>query len=132
MINASKKSILIAILLIVMIFSFGLYLLFISQTGETEKGEILAQPKTATVLLSPTGVDPKILHIEKGTTVTFINRSANPAWLLSAANELEGFGTAGVINPGQSYSFTYETVGVWSYKEQTYGKFEGTVIVNEN
>lgn len=127
----ARKYILTGLTFVLIILFFGLYLLYTSRTSGTEKGEILAQPKTRTVVLSPLGVEPKIVYVEKGTTVIFVNKSANSLWLAPVGNELPGFGSAGVINPGQLYSFTFDTVGVWSYQEQTYGKFEGTVVVED-
>ena len=129
----SIKKITLAVCICLLVFSLAGYLLFSSSSDSGEsKSDIYAQPKTATVLLGPYGFEPKILEIQKGTTVTFTNKSTSAYWLASNPEyPLSGFGTDGIINPGQSYSFVYDTVGVWPYHEQAYEKFEGIVQVTE-
>src|SRR6266498_2220092 len=116
-----NKIIIIAIFCSSILLGLAYFLLF--SNGQIEKlaskGDVLAQPKTASVLLTPTGFDPQILTIDSGTVVTFSNKSNNSYWLISgSANPLEGFGAA--ISPGQSYSFVFDQVGEWPYSEQTY------------
>src|SRR4029079_8156303 len=129
--GVSKKTTAIVFVICIITFSLGLYILLSDSSTEKIKSNVYAQPKTASVLLGPSGFEPKTLQIEKDTTVTFVNRSTNPYWLTSSqGTSLEGFGS--VINPGESYTFVYEAPGIWQYREQTYGKFEVVVDVAES
>src|SRR5258706_10456446 len=95
----SKKTILLVSLLCLSILGIAYFLLFSDKKSEklTEKGDVLAQPKSATVRLTPLGFEPKLLTIEKDTVVTFTNKSSSPYWIASqSSTSLDGFGS-GVI-----------------------------------
>lgn len=127
----SKKTIILVSILCLSILAIAYFMLFSGGGNEklAQRGDVLAQPKSATVRLTPLGFEPATLTIEKDTVVTFTNKSNNSYWIASATSSaLNGFGS-GVIAPGQSYSFVYTEIGEWSYVEQTNGKFKGTIQV---
>ncbi len=127
----SIKTVILVFVLCLSILAIAYFMLFTDNGSEKsdQQGDVFAQPKSVTVRLTPLGFEPSSIIVDKDTVVTFVNKSNTPYWIVSSSsNPLDGFGS-GVINSGQSYSFVYSDVGEWPYLEQTYNKFNGTVIV---
>ncbi|MBI3572638.1 MAG: cupredoxin domain-containing protein [Candidatus Kerfeldbacteria bacterium] len=97
-------------------------------TGQAEQG--------TTVTITASGVDPQVLTVKKGTTVTFVNNDAALHRLASnphpADTDLPGFD--GTIPPNDRYTFTFTKVGRWGYHDHLDAlnpTFQGTIVVQE-
>ena len=81
------------------------------------------------------GFAPSVTTIAPGETVVFDNTSEQPMrvspapWL--GGNTTPGFGAESDIAPGESYSFTFTTAGLYGYVDSLAKNFMGIVEVAE-
>lgn len=85
------------------------------------------------VSINSRGVTPPSIKIKKGDSVTWTNQdSAAHALVLTSPNlpaELEGFGGE-PMSAGESYSFTFEATGTFTYQDpENPEKVKGTIVV---
>lgn len=91
---------------------------------------------------------PNILTVEAGTTVVFENNSDRNMWPASAIHPTHTlypgssiakcgtedadsiFDACGAVNPGDSYSFTFDEVGEWKYHDHLRPSANGRIVVN--
>ena len=104
-------------------------------------------PVTRTVMITDSGFSPQSLTINRGDTVKWLNDGSSPSWPASAmhpthrvypgsdiekcgTNEEEGiFDACTGIEPGQSWSFTFNEVGTWRYHDHLHAQLYGTIVV---
>ncbi len=113
----------------------------------------LKSPKTSTPIVqtisqnvityTDTGYSPSILNIKSGATVIFKNNSSKAMWTASGAHPTHllypttggcigsTFDTCKGIQPGDSWSFTFDIPGAWKYHNHVNPFDTGTVIVTE-
>ncbi len=89
---------------------------------------------TNTVSLTESNFVPTVIKIAAGTTVTWTNKDTVPHTISSdpypTNTALAGFDSVQPIEPGQTYSFTFERAGTWTYHDQLRpGSYTGAVIV---
>ena len=102
-----------------------------------------------TVSITDTGYDPQTVTIKKGSTVTWTNNSTAGNWPATAQHpthtvypgsgiekcgteeEANIFDACRAIQPGETYSFTFNEVGEWGYHEHSVFKMFGKIIVVE-
>lgn len=144
--NKHTKKAIISIIIVLLVFSLGLWV-YISQTADhtrdgsdnpgveiTELEEIQISDD-AVVIVAQDALSPETIRVRAGSTVTWSNESnvnftltSDPA---SAAGGLAGFNTNDVeVAPGDTFSFTFSTNGVYSYAIIQDGELSGTVIVD--
>lgn len=85
------------------------------------------QPGSFEVSINAEGLEPSIVTIPVGSTVTWINFFDEPR-----AISIGTTASSGIIMPGQSWSYTFTQAGRFSYNEvlsDTMGVWDGTVIV---
>lgn len=105
------------------------------------------QAKTVTVQYSESGFSPASVTVSQGDTVRFVNSSSRDFWPASAVHPThaeydgtslqqhcaggtsESFDACGRIAPGNSYSFTFDTPGIWSYHDHLSASHTGSVEV---
>ena len=115
--------------------------------GSENPGEQPSQgdmPKAAaTITYSASGFSPNPVTIKKGETIIFVNESGHDMWIASAMHPTHAvypektpgdcFGSAfdacKGISSGQSWSFTFNSVGEWGYHDHLSTKNFGKVIV---
>lgn len=104
---------------------------------------------TASVTITDTAYNPQTITIKKGGTVTWTSASDTPNWPATAmhpthekypGSSITKCATAeastifdackGLAN-GETYSFTFNSVGEWSYHEHLGVKMFGKIIVVE-
>jgi plastocyanin len=102
--------------------------------------------RTVTVTYTDQGFSPKEVTLNKGDSITFVNKSANPMWVASGVHPVhtEYDGTtrevhcaAGYTGPapfdecatGTSFTFTFDKIGTWDYHNHADAEMTGTVIV---
>ena len=88
-----------------------------------------SQSKTASVTISNFAFSPAALTVKKGTTVTWTNQGSTAHTVVE--NDSQSGPKSGDLNHGQSYSFTYNTVGTFNYHCSIHPSMTGTVTVTE-
>lgn len=85
------------------------------------------QPGSFEVSINAEGLEPSIITIPVGSTVTWTNFFDEPR-----AISIGTTASSGIIMPDQSWSYTFTQAGRFSYNEvlsDTMGVWDGTVIV---
>ncbi len=106
-----------------------------------------ANAQTYTIEMTSTGYEPQTLTIQKGDTITWINKDTRPNWPASAVHPSHKtypgsdiakcgtseeniiFDSCGGIKQGESFSFTFNQQGTWSYHDHLKASLRGTIIV---
>ena len=85
------------------------------------------------VTYSATGFSPNSLTVKAGTTVTFKNETTGTMWVASDPHPTHTsyaeFDAKKGFASGESYSYTFNKVGSWSYHDHLHAGFKGIVIV---
>jgi plastocyanin len=117
-------------------------------SADIDAGIVTSAPMSATVALTSSGPSPKSVTIKKGGTVTWVNQTGGAMWIASAPHPTHtGYdGTteqthcaAGYTGPApfdeckeaNTFSFTFNKVGSWSYHNHENASLFGTVVVVE-
>jgi len=81
------------------------------------------------------GFTPVSISVEKGTTVTFVNRSSGGMWVASDVHPthqiLPSFDQLRSVLNGGTYEYTFEEVGTWKYHNHVAPSDRGAVVVTE-
>lgn len=80
---------------------------------------------TQAVSITNFSFSPGTLTVTKGTTVTWTNNDTTPHTVTGS----NGGPSSSTLNSGDSYSFTFDTVGSFSYQCNFHGTMTGTVTV---
>jgi plastocyanin len=115
--------------------------------NQEENPPAMQQPKIYTIEMRDSGFSPSSLEINQGDTVNFVNigtreiwpaTNAHPTHTIYPSSNINKCGTAEEnsifdacesISPGESYSFTFEIKGTWSYHDHNRASMGGTIIV---
>ena len=85
-----------------------------------------------TVTFSDTGFSPASLSVKKGQSVTFVNNSSGKMWVAAnpfpSSSEYPDFNQKTGVANGSSWTFTFDTTGVWFYHNH-YSPAVGAKIV---
>lgn len=131
-----------AIALVVLILAGGAYALLhksskgpgttsiipASSTSNTNTSTVGPSSQAATtnaVTIDDMVFSPNTVKVSKGTKVTWTNKD-NTVHTVTGVN---GGPDSGNINPGKSYSFTFDTAGTFTYHCNLHSSMTGTVIV---
>lgn len=83
--------------------------------------------ETNAVELSQFAFNPPVIKVSKGTTVTWTNRDNVPHTVAASAGSFR----SGLLQPGQSWSFTFDRPGTFSYFCEPHPWMQGQIIVEE-
>ncbi|MDP6642138.1 MAG: hypothetical protein QGF74_02040 [Candidatus Nanoarchaeia archaeon] len=104
--------------------------------------------QTKTVRIMDSGFNPPVLTINKGDTVTFVNKANRKSWPASdihpthtvypgsgvekcgTAEEGEIFDACRGLEKEESWSFTFNEEGVWQYHDHLRAALGGKIIVS--
>ncbi len=93
----------------------------------------MPQVGTVTVSMTDNGFQPNKITIPKDTVVTFVNNGKNNHWPASNIHPTHliypEFDPKRNIAPGESWSFTFDKVGIWKMHDHTYPNFTGSITV---
>ena len=93
----------------------------------------LLVPKTWTAEYTSSGFVPAAITIEKGDTVTWVNKESVFVWPASDPHPTHtvypGFDAKRALATGETYSFTFDKIGTWGYHDHTNSAAKGTVTV---
>lgn len=110
---------------------------------KTTEGAMVKERKETTVVYTEDGFTPATVEVRKGDTIRFENRSNRDMWPASAfhpthtiypeksASDCLGssFDACRGVPPGESWSFTFNSVGTWRYHDHLSAAKTGTVVV---
>lgn len=83
------------------------------------------QPGSNSVSVVDDSFSPASLTVSPGTAVTWTNNGRRPHTVTGDA----GLWDSGMLRPGQSFSFTFQTPGTYTYNCSVHGGMMGTVVV---
>ena len=98
--------------------------------AEAEEGDASlsdATSGTVDVAIEEGAFNPDVVEITVGTTVTWTNRDAAPH---SVSSHDDVFASTGLVTD-ETFSYTFEEAGAYTYFSQYNPAAEGTVIVTE-
>lgn len=109
----------------------SVYTLMNPNGPETTQGN-----QNSVVTISQEAVDPSDITIKKGDSVTWLNSSDTPRQIvLTTVNppqELSGFGSDGSILKDETYSFTFDAAGTFTYEDPDHPDvINGTITVEQ-
>jgi plastocyanin len=127
--------------LAVIVIGVATILYFILAEGQTRLNAPHAtgqkqQTPAATVKLTADGYMPSLVTIRAGQNVEWTDTLDSLMWVASdphpAHNGLPGFDQAKVLHKGDSWSFTFNSPGRFSYHDHLYPARRGVVVVTAN
>lgn len=115
--SLTSKIIAFAVILVSLgILGGSIYTLMNPNGPETNQGN-----QNSVVTISENGVDPYDIRVKKGDSVTWTNESDAPRQIvlttINPPQELSGFGSDGTILKGETYSFTFDATGTFTYED---------------
>jgi plastocyanin len=81
---------------------------------------------TKTINIYGSTFSPKSTTITEGDTVTWVNRDNANHQVLADKGQF----VSPILRPKQTYSFTFNAAGTYTYKDELYPKLTGTIKVN--
>ena len=87
-----------------------------------------AQGKNMTVSIKNFAFNPPNITVAPGTTVTWVNNDQTAH--TATATDPSGVFDSGELQPGQSYSFTFDKPGTYAYHCEIHPDMTGTVTVS--
>ncbi len=109
---------------------------------------IQGSPELYTIKVTSSGFSPKDLEINKGDIVLFLNEGSSKSWPASDVHPTHtvypnsGISKCGTVEEenifdackglanGESYSFTFNEIGTWTYHDHLKPYVGGTIVVN--
>lgn len=80
---------------------------------------------TKTVNIFGSGFSPKSATITQGDTVTWVNRDNTNHQILADKAQF----VSAILRPKQSFSFTFNAAGTYTYKDEIHPTLKGTIVV---
>ena len=103
-------------------------------TQKEQQPQTTGKP-TATVHMTNAGYSPKVLEIEKGQTVEFVNDSGEDYWPASDPHpthtEYPGFDAQKTILPGGSWDFTFTRTGRFGYHNHLAPETHAEIVISK-
>lgn len=127
--HVRKLAIIALILVAIAVIVASLFMVF-NPNGVETTDDI----QDVSISLNDTNATPQTVNIAKGATITWENIGAASRHLVITSSDpqqtLEGFGDEDGILQDESYSFTFDTQGSFTYEDTNEPeKFNGTIIV---
>ncbi len=83
-----------------------------------------------TVTLYQGGFSPSVLHIRRGESVEFINASSTDLWVKGDSTaSLTDFNQGHIAAAGETYVYTFTTLGTYTYYNRSNPAQKGSIIV---
>jgi hypothetical protein len=131
--NTNKKFKFLIILIIILLIEL---ILLISSNKNLIQAFSTIKNSSNTVILTEYGFEPRELIILKGSKVFFITKRDKEFWPASdfhPTHEIYSeFDSKRPVSQEQSWEFTFEKIGNWTYHDHLDSKFEGKIVVIEN
>ncbi len=105
-------------------------------SAQNKKIVRVVEPKSYTVVFTKNGFVPSELQINKGDAVSFKNDQKEPSWPASDSHPMHsnypGFDALRGLQGGESWLFTFNEPGNWSYHDHINVSFTGKIIVTDS
>ncbi|MGE5392208.1 MAG: cupredoxin domain-containing protein [Candidatus Saccharibacteria bacterium] len=96
-------------------------------------GSSSASAGQSVIQMTDNGFTPSTITVKQGTTVVFQNTGTAGHWPASNPHPVHtdypGFDAKKVVQPGDSYSFTFDRIGTWGFHDHTNPSSGGTIVV---
>lgn len=103
-----------------------------SASRREAKTTSVLQSEVATIMITDKGFEPAEIKISKGEKVVWVNTGIGPHWpAVISGQDLTDFNAMQGLSQGESYSFVFDQVGIWKYKDQLNPGLVGVVEVAE-
>jgi plastocyanin len=86
------------------------------------------QPASNTVIIQNNAFVPYTLHVQVGTTVTWINKDPDTQNVVSDSRVFD----SGNLASGQSFNYTFNQTGSYHYHSTIHSSMNGTIVVFNN
>ena len=130
--EARKKSMKknwLTILLCLVVFAIAIVLITKVILNTDGNNDAKQSTPSALVEILAEGFSPPAVATAAGQSVTWTNNDSKPHELQLNGNNVQGF-NSGVIDPGESYTFTFNQKGTYNYKDVLGSSdLQGTVTV---
>lgn len=117
---------------IISVVAGATYLLILRQDADEKVVDLRGQSEVS-VVLRDRGFEPRDLRISQGTKVTFSTDRDHKFWPASNSHPSHTlypeFDPKHLIEPGDTWSFTFERVGRWGFHDHVRSYFTGTIYV---
>ncbi len=118
-----------------------------STSGPSANSPAPAPASALAVNYTDSGFSPDTPTVHKGDTVAWTNNSSGPMWVASGVHPTHtlysgttlaehcpdtagtAFDACGGVSPGQSWSFTFQKTGTWSYHNHLRAGDNGIIVV---
>ena len=126
----------LAILLILVLLSIGVVVyksIFKSKTDSPEETQTLVTNE-ALITVTNDGFDPATITIAKGTQITWTNGATEPHQVAADPypknDSIPGFDSTIILQQDESYSFTFEQTGTFTYHDELNPmNIKGSIVV---
>lgn len=100
-----------------------------AETAATPEGspEGSSAAETVTVEIKDFTFTPATLEIPVGTTVTWINQDSSPHNVIAEDGSID----SGLLDQGESYSYTFEEPGTYAYTCTFHPYMQATIVVGD-
>ncbi|MDQ3065149.1 MAG: plastocyanin/azurin family copper-binding protein [bacterium] len=95
-----------------------------------DQAEAQIQPEENEIIIQDFAFNPETTTIKKGTTLTWTNQDSARHDIMPD-NPSNDFKASELLGKGESYSFTFNTVGSFSYFCSPHPYMKATVVVTE-
>ncbi len=132
--SSSKQLMIVAAVVVVLVAVIGLVAMKPKKASSPTTNNTTKALAAAEVAITANGFSPATIKVKKGQTVTWINRDEKAHQVESdpypTAETLPDLKSEAPTEKGQSYSFTFEQTGTFTYHDRLNPiKLKGTVIV---
>lgn len=128
-------------IVIIIIVVLGGYFLFSGSYQSAPSATQSPVVEEKLITYTDSGYSPSAITIKKGEAIAFKNQSSRSMWTASAVHPTHlGYPTSGGcigstfdacqgIQPGNSWSFTFDITGTWKYHNHLNPTDTGTIVV---
>lgn len=129
-----KRTYLIIAAVVIAALTIGLTLSSQSQDKKIEETTTKSSETVAvdpnTVIIKDFAFGPETIKVKRGTTIKWVNQD-KAHHDITPTSGADDFKASELLNEGESYSATFNTVGTYTYKCSPHPYMKGTIEVTE-
>jgi plastocyanin len=133
--GGSKLPIIPIVISVVALLVIGVLAVTLKDSPVKESSQTTQSPPTesAKVSITKSGFTPQVLRIRANTQVTWTNSDKKPHHIASDPHPTHSnhpdMNDQEALNKGDSYAYTFEKAGTYTYHDHVNPKLTGTIIV---
>jgi plastocyanin len=124
--KAKSRRWLLPVALVLVLIAVGVAAWMIAKNSADQAAE---ETPTVSVAITDNGFSPATVKIKKGQDVTWTNQASKTAEIAGDADKPTGFKTSEALGKNDTYSFTFDDAGTFSYPDPNDLNRQGTIIV---